>query len=470
MVVAAVAALGCRSELPRPRKTHLTVMPAGVRRGVVSVSDDATAWAFVASDGQRQRVHASSGVGPPFRNVGRPEFAPGTARLFYWATPGGGSEGVLVAEGHVVLRGVRGQGALVFSKAGTRWAAVARESQEDDEYDDEGNEPLPPALVVVDGGEPQQAPDVSLPSFSGDDAHVAYLRADDRRALTLVVDGEGRSTYAPPEHPCSVPIRVPPGAPSLSPRVDTRYLSDGTLLVVAQDRDGWGVFRGHQRLASYPGRATLGDQPTVNFVGDCDKVSAFAPSSVVTATEAPVVAWWERPPGPEERWRVVVDGRPVDDRTCIRWWTSQPPEFSPDGHHVAYPCVSPEGGVFLVFEGREHGPYQDVWGFTISDDGQHVAYGASRKAETASWAIYVDGEPRTKSYTSVWRPRFSPRGDHLAWEAMPSRLPQGVLGLDSRKLLTFDEILWGPVFEPSGVVSWAIRHGRKITRIDVPVS
>jgi hypothetical protein len=322
--------------------------------------------------------------------------------------------------------------------------------------------------VVVDGGSPERAPDVSVPSFSADGRHVAYLEADAHRALTLVVDGERRTTYPAPKNPCSVPLRPPPGAAGLSPRVDARYLADGTMVVVAQDREGWAIFRNAERIASYPGLATLGDQPIVSGAEGCSKAAAFAPSSLGVAPEAPVVAWWERPAGEEERWRVLVDGHPIDDRTCIRWWTSQPPEFSPDGRHIVYPCTSPDGDVFIVFDGRQHGPYGDVWGFTVSDDGKHVAYGASEGGEERNWALYIDGKALTKRYVSVWRPRWSPKSDQLVWEASPSRAPNGVLGLGPRKLVGFDEVLWGPTFEPTGLVSWAIRRGRKVTRIDMP--
>lgn len=447
-------------------------MPTGVRRGGATVADETAAWAFVVGNVGYEQVHSASGVGPPYPGIGRPQLSPGTGRLFYWAKPASADGEVLVAEGQVVMRRLAGEGALVFSKAGARWAAVARERLEprDDDEEDEEDDDEGPSVVVVDGAEEARAPDVSLPYFSGDGAHVAFLRSDGSQGLTLVVDGADRRTFPPPENACSVPLARPPGAPTLSPRVDARYLSDGRLLVVAQDPEGWAVFRGDERIASYAGRATVGDQPTVNFTLDCSRASAFAPGSLAMATEAPIVAWWERPPGPEEQWRVVVDGRPVDERTCMRWWDSQPPEFSPDGRHVAYPCANPNGEIYLVFDGRQFGPYADVWGFTVSDDGKHVGYGASESADAPIWAVYVDGQRRTKTYASLWRPRFSPRGDTLAWEAKPSRAPQGVLGVDGRQLLTFDEVLGGPTFAPSGVVSWVIRKGRKISRIDVPVS
>jgi hypothetical protein len=186
---------------------------------------------------------------------------------------------------------------------------------------------------------------------------------------------------------------------------------------MTQDEEGWGIYRDGRRMASYPA-SLLAARPYM--LDSCATATAIAAWSFVTAEQAPVAAWWERLEGSEERWRVVVDAKPVDDVVCDKPWLKQPPELSADGRHVAYACpvTRPLARVLLVADGRRHGPYLDVWGYAWSDDGAHVVYGGAaedappaRLGTTTSMAWHVP----SRSF-SVWRPRVEAGTGRLAWQ------------------------------------------------------
>jgi hypothetical protein len=441
----------------RIRKRHLGSLAREARPATLAVSDDGEHYAFVVRDGDEERVVSDRGDGPPFRHCERPQFSP-DHRLFYWATRAGaaGEETVLVADGRVVATPYARAGLLVFSMVGGRWATVGTV-----EADGAG-------VVFVDGTEAAHGAGVSVPSFSPDGRHVATLTHDaGGHVVQLVVDGTPRATYEVGPGTCAHAI----GETPLSILLTVRYLADGSLLVVAPDADGWAVHRDDRRVASYAGVSPPdGSTPAEET---CRGQALVAPSSLAAAKEAAVAAWWERPPGDDARWRVVIDGRPADDALCMRWWSDQPPEFSADGRRWAYPCAEPPigGTVSMVLGGRRVGEYADVWGVAPADTGSRVAWGASDGAPERPWAFVVDGSAVPGRYDAVWRPRLAGPDSPLAWEAMPERDGRGVLGLDGRRLASFDEVLWGPTFSgsPPSRVSWVIRRGRKISRLDVPL-
>jgi hypothetical protein len=169
---------------------------------------------------------------------------------------------------------------------------------------------------------------------------------------------------------------------------------------------------------------------------------------------------------------MMREGAPLDDIVCDAFLGSQPPELGPDGRHVAYGCVRRAGEgvadeVFVVQDGLRHGPYGQVWGIALSDDGRRVAYGAWDGSEERGWGLYVDGVRRPGRFGAVWRPRLFPNGVHLAWQAQPVQDGPGVLGVDHWQLAGFDAVVWGPEFDAEGRVAWVIRRGRRLVRIDV---
>jgi hypothetical protein len=244
------------------------------------------------------------------------------------------------------------------------------------------------------------------------------------------------------------------------------YLSDGRLVVMTEEGDGWGVYRDGTRIASYPASLILAKP---YLFSSCPTATAIAAWSFTAAGNA--LAWWERLEGTEERWRVVVDGKPVDDVVCSKAWPIQPPELSPDGRHVAYGCAveEPLARVFVVADGRRYGPYRDLWAYVWSDDGAHVAYGATGEEESARpWRYYVDGEVRSGPFAAVWRPRLDAGTGRLAWDGQIEEGGRGVIGIDRRRIASFDTVLWGPTFLRPGTATWVIRRGRRLTRIDAP--
>jgi hypothetical protein len=329
-----------------------------------------------------------------------------------------------------------------------------------------------PVVVLADGVELGRYPDAAIPAFSPSGS-LAYLVESEGSRIALIVDGQERRVYDPPRSKCAVAIKRNPVGPNLQPQFRLEYLADGSLLVLAQDEEGWAMYRDDTRVASYPAsHGTTGSVP-FGFGDPCANARAFAPSWLGIASGTPVVAWWERLEGSEDRWRVVVDGKPVDEHLCGRFWGGHPPELSADGRHVMYPCAplgeTAEGPGSLILDGREFGPYQGIWGQALSQDGRHVTYGASDGSPERPWSIYVDDKAIAGPFPGVWRPRLDPTAQHVAWQADGGGDQRGILGVDGRRVASFDDILWGPEFGPDGTASWVIRRGRKVTRLAVPV-
>ena len=462
-----IDALGCSRQSRLIRKTQLARLPSSV--GSIAVADDATSYAYVEKkDGGGWVVH--DGVaGSLFPTFGALTFSPVTRRVFYWA--GGrvddADEGFLVADGTKLGGDFAREATIVFSRDGRHWA-TAGPTRNRREGDVAGPGPV---TALADGRELGRYADASLPTFSPDGRHLAYLVAGPDGRARLIVDATERAAYAVPEAECAA--RMKPRAsgpnPNFWPQFQVQYLSDGRLLVMTRDGDGWGIYRNGVRLASYEA-SVVQSHPTLGE--KCATVTAVSAWSFVAADKAPVAAWWERLQGRECRWRVVVDAKPADDVLCAKAWDRQPPALSADGRHVAYACAvtEPEERVFMVVDGHRYGPYRDVWAYAWSDDGAHVAFGAADASPEKPWRYYVDGKPRSEALSAVWRPRVEAGTGHLAWEAEPEQEGRGVLGIERRRIASFDEVVWGPTFLRRGTVTWVIRRGRRLIRIDAPTA
>ncbi len=203
---------------------------------------------------------------------------------------------------------------------------------------------------------------------------------------------------------------------------------------------------------------------------ECRVRPALAPRSFRLADAAPVAAWWERVAGDPERWRVVLNGKPADDVLCDSIWQDEPPQISTDGRVTAYACVMHREAaldeVFVVTPGgRRHGPYHAIWGISFSDDDKRVTWGAASEAADRAWSVYADGEPVVEGFPAVFRPRFTPDGEDVVWEAQRSRRGRSVLGIGTRRLASFDEVYWGPEFPARDRVAWVVRRGQRLVRI-----
>ncbi len=86
--------------------------------------------------------------------------------------------------------------------------------------------------------------------LSPDGKHVAFVYEDGDRHGALIVDGERKRAMDPLEGPCAAALDSAAG--NYVSVLSARYLSDGSLLVVARDRDGFTVDLDGKRLASYP--------------------------------------------------------------------------------------------------------------------------------------------------------------------------------------------------------------------------
>jgi len=459
VVACVVLALACSRGDRKPRKTQLARLPA--KTWTIVTSDDATSYAYVEPKDDGGEVVHDGSTGELYAGIAAPTFSPRTHKLFYWARSFIGP-GYLVTDGAKLGEFSR-EGTMVFSPDGTRWA-TAGGAWDLKVY----LTPKPtPAIVLVDGKEVGRYPDASVPSFSPDGQHVAYLVAVDEGGTKLIVDGAERASYPAPDAPCAGRAQPQPKGPNFWPQFQVKYLSDGTLVVLTQDADGWGIYRDGTRIASYQASVT---QKQRTLEGDCASSSGIAAWSLTAAESAPVLTWWEHLAGSGESWRVVVDGKPVDDVVCTIPWWRQPPELTPDGRHVSYVCAvkEPEEQMSLVADGRRYGPYRDLFAYAWADDGSHVAYGVLDGPPQTPWRFFVDDAPYSEYFSAIWRPRFEPGTDRLVWEAELERGGKGAVGIGQQRLATFDEIVAGPVFLRRRMVTWVIRRGRRLVRLDVP--
>jgi hypothetical protein len=458
-VVMLVLLGGACRRAPTTEKSLVVRLPKAYEQGSTVIADDGRAYAFVARTPDGEQVVSTQGTSDVHRQCVGLAFAPKTARLFYWTrdVADGASTITLVADGQRIVTDFLANGKMGFSADGSRWFAAGAAP---------GATPqtLGDLTLWVDGAQAARGPDLGLPAFSADGRHMAYLATTDQRRL--IVDGVASRTFETPAAPCGVAAVAGAPRPDLPLRHVVSYLADDRLLVVTRDADGWRVERDGERLASYPRAAFDAAE------GACTATAAIAPRSLRTAERAPVAVWWERVAGDAERWRVVRDGHPVDDVVCTETWKHQPPEPSPDGQRVVYPCVVKDAtgvqSVVLVDGSAQYGPYDDVWGIAFSKNGAHVAYGAARGADPRPWVLYVDGEKRVSGLATVWRPRVSDDGAIVAWEGTLEAKGRGVFGINGRRLGLFDEVVWGPEFEPDERVAWVLRRGRKLVRVRAP--
>ncbi len=463
LVALAALCAGCRGGASAIEKTVLTRLPPRYLANSIVVSHDGKAFAFVeVTDDGRHRVVSSHGTGEVHEECSKVAFAPKSDRVFYWTRDGGWEHPTIamVADGTPVPTSFVATGEMVFSADGSRWfgGGVARRPADGT---------LGEITMFVDGAPVAHVTDPTLPVFSADGRRFAYLTATERR-VSLVVDGTVQRTFEPPTAECgAAALRSAPEL-DLPLRHLVQFLPDGSLLVATRDREGWGVYIGDTRVASYA-RANfdLADE-------QCARTSAFVPRSLRVAEQAPAAFWWERVAGDAELWRVVRNGRPVDAITCIEPWLRHPPEPSRDGEHVTYACATAGPDdikvVFIVKDGMRYGAYDDVWGIAPTKNGEHVAYGAALGSGERPWRVYVDGQLRVDKLLGVWRPRLAEDGTALAWQASLEETNRGFFGIDGRRLATFDQVLWGPEFLPGDRVGWVIRRGRKLTRITVPIA
>jgi hypothetical protein len=449
------------------------VLPENWVKPSLHVSDDGSTYAYVIRTPEGARVVADGKTGSAFVSCSEPRFSPVTKKLFYLAidSSSGRPQTVLVVDDTATpfmpaASGLTTEGCLQFSNDGKRWVAVSGDASQLGG----GGGPRPfPEIVVLDETGLRRYRDTSEPCFSPDGKHLAYLVKDETGGTwSLAVDGQVAKTYGKPKAECSTALKTYLLSPN--PMFSVKYLADGSLLVLTLDDNGWTVYRDNMPIASYQHNVGGGGGLQLLSWKDFETAASIVASSITTAERAPVAAWWERLKGDESRWRVVRNGKPVDDIVCARPGRADPPVLSADGLHCGYiavmksPMTDQEEG-FAVVDGVKYGPHRNVWGiaFSDSDNGKHFAYAA---VKDSTWSYFVDGKAYPLQYDIAHRPKLSADGAHIAWSAQ--RGDKMMLAIDGKEVASLGpgaEILWGPVFEQSGTVAWVAAEGKEFFRL-----
>lgn len=472
LVVAFASACTPRDHDPATTKVttarELLRLPGSARRGSLAIGSDGEHFAYVDRTTQGQHVVFGDGVDPEFEEVSNPVLLRETHTRVYWAIERrlGADKLVLVENGRTIDTECVRPSAFFLSRNGKRWAVVCSLSASEQE----GNA-SPAAGVISNGVLLGRYRDVSVPTLSVDGAHVAFVAEREDGKHVVVVDGQERFALTPAAaDKASPPMRLSSQPPGLR-QFRVVYLVDGSLVTLVYDADGWAVYRDGSRLASFAHVWSLEGEFAVGF-DQFRKSATILAGSLTSADDAPQVAWWEKVPGEETRWRVVVGGTPVET-VCEHYWEQGPPVLSDDGGHVAFPCwravpVSRDALLDVVADGRRWGPYYMVWGLAFSPDGRRVAYAAATDVERNNWLYFIDGRPFPIGYSEAWRPRFTPDGKHLAWEATWKRRMVAVI--DGESVFSFDAVLWGPEFPRPNVVAWVVRRGQRVYRVETTLS
>jgi hypothetical protein len=395
-------------------------------------------------------------------------FTPKGKRHIYWGRRLADDQALLGVDDLAVPIGYSRHEYVVFDATGMHWAALG----------------IPPsnqgAVILRDGETLGPFTDAGVPSWSPTGV-LAYLRAGGEpgpgRQIELVVGDT--ITHGPVvAGPTCLPMFGEElKGPEMALHTNVRHLSDGRVLAVVPHEGRWAVIRGDDVLATFD--ASTPTSPgsvgpyALGGAAPCQAGSVIVATSLTTAAQAPVAAWWERAAASDGTWRVVVDGTPVANARCLRPWPHQPPQLSDDGRVVAFPCVTrfdEHGEAIVVVHGdRQYGPYPEVWALALTNDGRRLAYGASDGSLDLGWAIYADGVQASERYYSVWRPRFDPTMRHLGWEATRTNTGPNIFVLDGRPLATFDDLVDGPIFDRSGEVGWIVRRKHRIARVNFPL-
>lgn len=472
-LVAMAAACGrlvaCGRKPHSPKKEPIARLPTKMIFGSAVTSDDNTHYAYLVQDTRGVRMVRNGVPGENFRSATNRSYLPHSHRHVYWADDFTGQR-LLIVDDQVIPIGYSKHEYVVPDQKGEHWAAVATLPGPGEQG----------TIILRDGKAIGPFADASVPAFSPTGS-LAYIRVAEQPIVTkhteLVVDGKVVRSHTGNPESCIPAFGEPFEGPELPRQAVVRYLSDGRLVSLMPDGGHWALRRDDEVLGTYDATAPTAPGSVGPYLlagpDACSNGSVIAASTVTAAEKAPVVAWWERQAN-QSFWRVMIDGKPALSPHCLRPWPHQPPIMSPDGRMTVFPCsvrFDDKGEAIKIIHGlKQYGPYPEVWALALSDDGKHLAYGASDGSLDLGWAVYVDGVQRSERYYAIWRPKFDPSGQHVAWEAMRSPTGPNVLVLDGRPLATFDDLLRGPDFDRPGEVSWVIRRGRRLARVNFPIT
>jgi len=448
-------------------RTEIATLPASYAKGSLVLSLDGKHYAFVIVPSGSQRILCDGIESQEFEACSLPIFSP-TSKLFFWGMKDG--KVLLSADGRIIPTSLAGEGAIVFSKDGTRWMAFGSELEKRN-----SNSITPGGIVMfLDGVEVGKYADISYPNFSSDGKNVAWLALDADEKMSLIVDGKVSTAFEKPRVNCSFIMAAAIRGPNMHMQSSAQYMSDGELVTLARDANGWTVYKADKAISSYGMVVWGGGGYATHWLGfdGSDTAAEIHARSLVIAKDAPIIAWWERPSGKDTLWHVVVDGKPADSINCEKFWSSQPPVLSCDGKRIAYAAkfASVDGkktDVYVIVDGIKNGPYAHVWGICFSNDGKHFAYAASDGSEGDAWSYYLDGKPFAHKYSSVYPPELSANGKHIAWKA--TRDKKQVLAVDGEEVGTMEGVLWGPEIQESGATNWIVSENNKVLKITATI-
>jgi hypothetical protein len=433
---------------------------SGFDKDSLVFSDDGKHYAYISGASGAQRIVLDGVPGQEFSRCSAPKFSP-AGKLFFWAISGG--KIVLSAAGQTFATPLSGEGFLEFSKDGAHWAAYGAEPESQN-----GSVITAGSIMVYeDGEEVGRYDDISFPEFSGDGKHLAFLFMQNGR-MGLVVDGKLSATFDPPKVKSTTMFRAFANGPNMFMFTSVHYGGNTSLLALAQDANGWTIYKEGQPVASYLQNVWGGGEYRLIVSTGFEQAASLLAYSFTVAQDAPAAAWWERPSGKEASWRVALNGKPADTMSFPNFWPTSRPVLSHDGKHLAYaadsaPTESKKPTVFVVSDGTKFGPYGNVWGIQFTNDGKHLAYAASDGTGKTDWSYYLDGKPFGGKLDSVFPPAFSPNGRHVAWHAVRDK--KHILAVDGQEVTTTDDVVWGPDVSDSGATGWAVRDESNIVRI-----
>ncbi len=489
--VAISTTLGCEApagptEAPAPvvraRSERLGALGKHYRARSLAVSKGLDRVAWVDHREDECRVVVGRERGARFARCANPVFSPdGTVVAYFAAEVMDDPPRVqLVVNGDKSPVVVGDEGVVAFAKTGGAWAAVApaRPAKPAAKPDDESAGAAPPKRLVVfgPGGVLGEHSDTTTPSVSPDGKHVAYVAVNAEGRQSLIVDGKVAREFPVPSVEYLPALKQAKHGPNLEPETTARYLSDGSLLVVALADNGWTVFHGDEVWASYAG---LRLPPESGFEVSASPLlsrPAIYAGSIVTAESAPVACWWERLEGEVERWRVVCNGKPVDQQVCDAPAVGIPITVTPDGRSTMYACqitgpVDADGKVdpknLWVFIGdKKRGPHRFLWLLTLTPDAKHYAFAAADSVED-TWFYDVDGKRYDGPWQHAFPAAFSPDGSSVVWAASPDREGRRVdVVRDGDVVARGDVVMAPPVFR-GNQVEWALKRGKSVRRVIV---
>ncbi|MDR3677002.1 MAG: hypothetical protein P4N24_16045, partial [Acidobacteriota bacterium] len=224
-------------------RADLLTLPAEYEKDSLVLSEDGKHSAFVSGSHGSQRVVLDGIEGQEFRKCTNPIFSR-AGKLYFWAISNGAI--TLSAGGGVIPTSLAGEGSIVFSRDGAHWAAFGAEQPTRN-----GNQITAGAIVVyVDGVNVGKYHDISYPDFSADGKHFAFISSDSGQ-MNLVVDGSVTTRFGQPKASSSFLVPLFMNGPNLFMETSVHYLQGGGILALAQDANGWTVYKEGKALSSY---------------------------------------------------------------------------------------------------------------------------------------------------------------------------------------------------------------------------